>query len=311
MYRASYDRSAAAVISFVLIAFSILFVMANESISGRSTSNQLLKSLSVKTPQIQKAYLKVATVLMIVAFAIVAVIVPFYVLLTRFFSNPVAIDWASLASATISTVSVAALGAFIALVLSAPLGYLLSGAPSRFATVTNKMVVIAHALPGVVVGLALVSIGSKLGGLYQTTFLLALAYAILFLAKSVTSMSSSLARVPNGVKDVAATLGMNQWAVVKKVIAPIAAPGIGIGTILVFLTAMKELPATLMLRPTGFETLATQIWSSGSINRFNEAAPYALILVLVAAIPTFLISRPDKQEQSFNSENAGGPSERP
>jgi iron(III) transport system permease protein len=279
--------------------------MANESINGRSNQNQLLKSLSVKTPLIQKAYLKIATIFMITAFAIVAVIVPFYVLFTRFFSNPVAIDWASLASATFSTVSVAALGALIALILSAPLGFLLSGTPSRFATVTNKMVVIAHALPGVVVGLALVSIGSKLGGLYQTTFLLAFAYAILFLAKSVTSMSSSLARVPNGVKDVAATLGMNQWAVVKKVIAPIAAPGIGVGTILVFLTAMKELPATLMLRPTGFETLATQIWSSGSINRFNEAAPYALILVLVAAIPTFLISRPDKEVRIYEQERKG------
>ena len=279
--------------------------MANESINGRSKQNQLLKSLSVKTTLIQKAYLKIATIFMITVFAIVAVIVPFYVLFTRFFSNPVAIDWASLASATFSTVSVAALGALIALILSAPLGFLLSGTPSRFATVTNKMVVIAHALPGVVVGLALVSIGSKLGGLYQTTFLLACAYAILFLAKSVTSTSSSLARVPNGVKDVAATLGMNQWAVVKKVIAPIAAPGIGVGTILVFLTAMKELPATLMLRPTGFETLATQIWSSGSINRFNEAAPYALILVLVAAIPTFLISRPDKEVRNYEQERKG------
>jgi iron(III) transport system permease protein len=280
--------------------------MANESISGRSTSNQLLKSLSVKTPQIQKAYLKVATIVTITAFATVAVILPFYVLLSRFFSNPVPIDWASLASATFSTVSVAAFGAIIALVLSAPLGLLLSGGASRFAFVTNKIVVIAHALPGVVVGLALVSIGSKLGPLYQTTFLLAFAYAILFLAKSVTSMSSSLARVPNSVKDVAATLGMNQWAVVKKVIAPIAAPGIGIGTILVFLTAMKELPATLMLRPTGFETLATQIWSFGSINRFNEAAPYALILVLVAAIPTFLISRPDKDTHSYEQETTRG-----
>ena len=119
-------------------------------------------------------------------------------------------------------------------------------------------------------------------------------------------MSSSLSRVPSSVKEVAATLGMNQWSVVRKVIAPIAAPGIGIGTILVFLTAMKELPATLMLRPTGFETLATQIWSAGSINRFNEAAPYALILVLVAAIPTFLISRPDQADRTYLQENLGG-----
>jgi iron(III) transport system permease protein len=155
----------------------------------------------------------------------------------------------------------------------------------------------------VVVGLALVSIGSKLGALYQTTFLLAFAYALLFLAKSVASMSSSLSRVPASVKDVAATLGMNQWSVIKKVVAPIAAPGIGLGTILVFLTAMKELPATLMLRPTGFDTLATQIWSAASINRFNEAAPYALILVLIAALPTFLISRPDKADRTFIDES--------
>jgi iron(III) transport system permease protein len=57
---------------------------------------------------------------------------------------------------------------------------------------------------------------------------------------------------------------------------------------------MKELPATLMLRPTGFETLSTEIWNNTSIFRFSEAAPYALLLIAIAAIPTFLISRPDR-----------------
>jgi iron(III) transport system permease protein len=68
---------------------------------------------------------------------------------------------------------------------------------------------------------------------------------------------------------------------------------------------MKELPVTLMLRPTGFETLATGIWSSAAINRFNEAAPYALILVLIAALPTFLLSRPDKADRAFVNESMG------
>ena len=306
MYRASYDRSAAAVISLVLIAFSTLFVMADESIKGKSSQGQLIKSLSVKNSLIRKKYLRVSVVFAIFIFGFVAIQIPFYVLLTRFFSNPVAIDWHALASATFSSVTVAAIGALIALILSAPLGFLLSGKVTAYGRIAQKVIVIGHALPGVVVGLALVSIGSKLGAIYQTTFLLAFAYALLFLAKSVTSMSSSLSRVPSSVKEVAATLGMNQWSVVRKVIAPIAAPGIGIGTILVFLTAMKELPATLMLRPTGFETLATQIWSAGSINRFNEAAPYALILVLVAAIPTFLISRPDQADRTYLQENFGG-----
>jgi iron(III) transport system permease protein len=55
---------------------------------------------------------------------------------------------------------------------------------------------------------------------------------------------------------------------------------------------MKELPATLMLRPTGMDTLATEIWSFAAISRFNEAAPYALLLVLIAAIPTFVLTIP-------------------
>ena len=298
MYKASYDRSAAAVISFVLIAFSTLVVLADERVKGRTTT-VIVKASSTKNALITKRSLQITTIATIAIFTINAIVIPFYVLISRFLGNQVAINWGEIFAAAISTVTVAALGALIALLLSAPLGILLSSHRNRIATTAQRIITIGHGLPGVVVGLAMVSVGSKLGALYQTTFLLALAYALLFLAKSVASINSSLARVPSSVKDVAATLGMNQWNVIKKVIAPIAAPGIGLGTVLVFLTAMKELPATLMLRPTGFDTLATQIWSAASINRFNEAAPFALILVLIAALPTFLISRPDKEDRNY------------
>jgi len=305
MYKAAYDRSAAAVISIVLIALSTIVVFADERIKRQSPDTDVVKSGSRNTTLISNRWLGLGIVVTICIYAVNAVVIPFYVLISRFLGNQVAINWADLLSASISTISVAAIGALIALVLSAPIGIILSGRSTRAGKAAQRIITIGHALPGVVVGLAIVSIGSKLGALYQTTFLLAFAYALLFLAKSVASMNSSLSRVPTSVKDVASTLGMNQWMVVKKVIAPIAAPGIGLGTILVFLTAMKELPATLMLRPTGFETLATQIWSAAAINRFNEAAPYALILVLIAALPTFLISRPDKADRAFIHENIG------
>jgi iron(III) transport system permease protein len=306
MYKAAYDRGAAAVIAFVLIAFSTVVVLADEKIKRQTPDTNVVKAYSTKSTLISNTWLRMAVIATVGLYALNAVLIPFYVLITRFFSNRVAIDWTDLLTASISTISVAALGALIALVLSAPLGIILSGAPTRMGHTAQRIITIGHGLPGVVVGLAIVSIGSKLGALYQTTFLLAFAYALLFLAKSVASMNSSLSRVPSSVKDVASTLGMNQWMVIKKVVAPIAAPGIGLGTILVFLTAMKELPATLMLRPTGFETLATQIWSAASINRFNEAAPYALILVLIAALPTFLISRPDKTDRAFIHETING-----
>ena len=304
MYRASYDRSAAAVISLVLIAFSTFVVLADEKVKQKSPEEGMVKLYSTKNSLINRVWLRVAVIAVLAAFSLVAVVIPFFVLISRFMSNRVAIQWGELANTSISTILVAAFGALIALVLSAPLGIVLSGAKTRTGRYAQRVITIGHGLPGVVIGLALVSIGSKLGALYQTTFLLAFAYALLFLAKAVASMSSSLSRVPTNVKDVAATLGMNQWQVIKKVVTPIAAPGIGLGTILVFLTAMKELPATLMLRPTGFDTLATQIWSAAAINRFNEAAPYALILVLIAAVPTFLIGRPDKSDRTFIQDNA-------
>jgi iron(III) transport system permease protein len=87
-----------------------------------------------------------------------------------------------------------------------------------------------------------------------------------------------------------------------QVVFPIALPNLALGVLLVFLTAMKELPATLMLRPTGMDTLATEIWSFAAISRFNEAAPYALLLVLIAAIPTFILTIP-RTAKNENAEN--------
>lgn len=154
----------------------------------------------------------------------------------------------------------------------------------------------AHALPGVVVGLALVSFGSRLGPLYQSVYLLGFAYAVLFLAKSVASTYGALTLVSPQLKEVAATLGESKTNIARRVVFPIAFPNMALGVLLVFLTAMKELPATIMLRPTGMDTLATEIWSYAAISRFNEAAPYALLLVLIAAVPTFLLTLPQSSK---------------
>ncbi len=305
LYRASYDRGAAAVIALVLIAFSTIVVIIDDRVKNRAKAGEAVKAPTSKKVFIESKGTRFFTLLLLAVLFILSIVIPFIVLITRFLDNRVAINWPDLLSASLSTLLVAAIGAMIALVLAAPLGILLSGRSDKFTRFAQRIITIGHGLPGVVVGLALVSVGSKLGVIYQSIFFLGFAYALLFLAKLVASINASLARVPSGIKDVATSLGANPWAIIKKVVAPIAAPGISLGTILVFLTAMKELPVTLMLRPTGFETLATEIWSSAAINRFNEAAPYALILVLIAALPTFLISRPDKADRMFANESMG------
>lgn len=292
MFKASYDRSAASVISILLILASVVFIAFNERLKDSDNKENISKRLMAKNIRINNSGLKASLLFSVTLYTTLAVVLPIYVLISRFIGNPNPIDFAELFQTALSTISVAALGAFIALLMSAPLGLLLSTHAGKYSRLAERIILVGHALPGVIIGLALVSLGSKLGPLYQSTLLLAFAYALLFLAKAVASMTSALQLVPSTLKEVAATLGKSKSKVTTSVVFPIALPSIGLGTLLVFLTAMKELPATLMLRPTGMDTLATQIWSYASINRFNDAAPYALLLVLIAAIPTFLLSAP-------------------
>jgi iron(III) transport system permease protein len=76
-----------------------------------------------------------------------------------------------------------------------------------------------------------------------------------------------------------------------RVTGPLIWPGVLAGGVLAMLTAMKELPATLMLRPTGMDTLATEIWRHTEVADYATAAPYAAVLLLLAALPAFWLSR--------------------
>jgi len=276
----------------LLVFASLIFVSVDQLIKGRSISDNASKRSSVKNTRLSNPSLRAATLTLTLTYALLSVLIPFSVLISRFIGNPNPIDYQRLLAAATSTILVSAIGAAMALVIAIPLAILTAQGPGRFAQFSERVILVGHALPGVVIGLSLVSLGVHLGALYQSIFLLAFAYALLFLAKAVAATTQALQLVPPVLREVAATLGKNRTSVTASVVFPIALPSIGLGALLVFLTAMKELPATIMLRPTGMDTLATQIWSYASISRFNDAAPYALLLVLIAAIPTFLLTLP-------------------
>lgn len=292
LFKSSYDRSAAAVIGLLLFLAAAIFVSLESVLKGRDFESKGAQGFQQPIRKINSLPLSILTTAVLGLYSLLAVILPFYVLISRYLQNPKAVSISELTTAALSTISVAALGAFIAFMLSLPLAFLATQGVSAFASITERVTLMAHALPGVIVGLALVSFGSRLGPLYQSIFLLAFAYAVLFLAKSVAATSAALSLVSPQLKEVAATLGKSKSSVTMQVVFPIALPNLALGVLLVFLTAMKELPATLMLRPTGVDTLATEIWRFASISRFNEAAPYALLLVLIAAIPTFILTIP-------------------
>ncbi|SOC57206.1 ABC transporter permease [Ornithinimicrobium cerasi] len=184
------------------------------------------------------------------------------------------------------------LGALLTMLLALPVGILAARHPGRLSRALERGAYLAHSLPGVVVGLSLVFFGVTVAlPLYQTTWLLALGYATLFLPLGVGAVASAAAQAPPSLEEAASALGRSPAEVFRRVTLPLTLPGIGAGAALVFLTAMKELPATLLLRPTGMDTLATRLWSATAIGRYAEAAPYALVLVALAAVPTWLIVR--------------------
>jgi iron(III) transport system permease protein len=295
-YQGSFDRGSAAILALFLVAISStvisLEIKSRESTVTVKSSVQITKRL----PYNNSIRVKLVAAIAIIAYLALALVAPLSVLLYRFFSRVSPLDVTELVNAAFSTITVSILGALIAMLLAIPVAFL-AARGTWIGVWSERAVLLVHALPGIVMGLALVSFGSEFPVIYQTIGLLAFAYSILFLARSVGSIRAAFGKVPLSLTEIAATLGQTRSRTFYRVTLPLAAPGVLTGTLLVFLSAMKELPATLMLRPTGFETLATEIWNNTAIFRFSEAAPYALLLVAIAAIPTFLISRPDRESE--------------
>ena len=192
------------------------------------------------------------------------------------------------------SVYVAGLAAFVAAVTALPIAYTSSrgGLAGRFA---EKAVYFGYALPGVVLGLALVFFGSGTP-IYQTIPLLVFGYVVRFLPESVGVTRSSFVQFDERLADASRTLGNSPRRTFFRVVLPLVAPGVIAGAALVFLTTMKELPVTLFLRPAGFETLVTYIWSAYHEGFFGQAALPALILVGISALSMLVILSTEKYE---------------
>ena len=187
----------------------------------------------------------------------------------------------------------AALAGITVVVAALPIAGLTVRRSSPAARALERISYSSFALPGLVVALALVFLGANyVPVLYQTLPLLILAYTILFLPQAVGAVRASLLQVSPRLEEAARSLGRRPLQVFSTITLPLLRPGILTGAALVFLTAMIELPATLLLAPIGFRTLSTQVWSAASEAFFARAAAPALLMVLVSSVPmAFLLWR--------------------
>ena len=202
-----------------------------------------------------------------------------------------------LASAATTSVGLSAGAAVVAVVLAVPVALLSVRHRSRFSRLVETCSYAGYALPGLVIGLAMVFFASRYTpAVYQTMSLVVVAYVVRFLPEAVGAVRSSLARVDPALEEAGRSLGRRPLAVAATVTLPLVRPGLLAGGVLVFLTAMKELPATLLLRPAGTDTLAVRVWTGASEGLYAQAAPAALLVVGVSALVLWPL-RPGRVER--------------
>jgi iron(III) transport system permease protein len=129
------------------------------------------------------------------------------------------------------------------------------------------------------------------GLLYQSSAMLIVAYAIMFFPLALVAVRTSVAQAPPALEEVGRSLGANRLQALWRLTLPLVAPGLAAAFCLVFLEAVTELTATLVLIPTGVQTLATQFWAFQSNISYGQAAPYAGVMVLIAAVPSVVLGR--------------------
>jgi iron(III) transport system permease protein len=287
-YRASFDRTPAAVLSTLLVMLTILIAVGERRARGPVEQTRLGSGVARTSEPHRLGRWRLPALGGTLAVLLVALVFPVGSLLYWFASGLSAgIDVERLLSSTGSTVVFALLGALFTMALAIPIGVLVARHRSRTASVIELATWAGHALPGIVVALALVFFGVRVAQpIYQRTPLLLIAYAVLFLPAGVGAVRASVAMSSARVEEVARSLGSSPATVLRRVTVPLAAPGVAAGTALVLLTIMKELPATLLLRPTGTNTLATSLWTETGVAAYGAAAPYALALVVLAVAPT-------------------------
>jgi iron(III) transport system permease protein len=205
---------------------------------------------------------------------------------------PVAASFAAVARAAWSSVSLGAAGAALTLALALPLGMLAARYDGWLVTLLERAAYLAQSIPGIVVALALVSLTVHgIRPLYQSTLLLVIAYAIVFLPLALVSVRSALVQAQAGLEETGRSLGLGRAAVFFRVTVPLAAPGLGAAAALVFIAVVTELTATLLLAPIGTQTLAIQVWADTSTLAFAAAAPYAAVMAVMSMAASWLLAR--------------------
>ncbi len=289
-YQSSFDRSQAALLGLVLVALTLALLIAAQRIQGKRRFHRAGVGAARRARIVRLNRWRWPALIFCGTVATAAVFLPVGVIIYWLVRGMAAGEsllpmW----QATWNSVRAGVLAAAATVLLAFPVAYYAVRYPSRTSLFAGRAAYVGYGLPGIVVALSLVYFGANFAlFLYQTLAMLVFAYAVRFMPEALGTLRTNLLQISPRLEEAARSLGLSHGQAVRRVTLPLLRSGIWAGAALVFLSAIKELPATLLLAPTGYTTLATQIWAATAEVSFTRAAAPSLLLLAVSAFSLVL-----------------------
>ena len=298
-----FDNTAAACLSLLLVGSTFLFLLGERWFRQRSRFYQTTSRFRKPIPQVCSP-LQTACFSGYLVFIVAAA-----------FGLPVVllVQWtlAALAAGDISSMffgylwnslSLAAITATLAIFFGIPLAYLACRKQTWASLLCIQGAYSGYVLPGPVAALAvLVLVSQLIPELYGTAIVLLIAYFVHFLPVALQGMESTIHQLTPNLEEASRSLGAGSFRTFHTITFPLVRGGFLSAWILVFIQCMKELPATLLLRPVGFDTLAIRIWLEASEELYQLAAPPALLIVIITVPVVLLLMEKGKKSVTRNA----------
>jgi iron(III) transport system permease protein len=298
-----YDRSAADVLSGVLVGIAIFILWGELRLQGKARFTQMESSWR-PTPPARLGKWRLPALIMATVVVFSSLVVPVGMLLVwsaQAILNPETLQAVfrtgsqGFANFAWNSMWTSILAALTAVGLSLPVALFAIRYPNRLSRFIASFCQVGYAIPGVVIALSLVLLVNRaLPFLYATPLVVVMAYVLRHLPQAVRASESALNQLSPSLEEAARTAGRTAFQAFRQVTLPLILPGLLAGGALVFLTSLKELPATLLLRPAGFDTLAVRVWVWAGDGFYIQAAPAALFLVAASALPLSMLLRREK-----------------
>jgi iron(III) transport system permease protein len=292
-FQATFNGAAGSTLAAVLVLLCLLLLVSEAAARGSARYARIGAGAPRRSEPHRLGAMTIPAASGLTALAVLAIGVPVWTVLRWLWIGGTQVwDLGDVVPSLLQTVALATGAALITTVLAFPFAWVAvryHGFLARFVEGTNF---ITSSMPGIVTALALTTVAIRLiPPMYQTVNLVLAAYVFMFMPRAMVNLRSGLSQVPIGLEETSRSLGISPTRTFLRVTLRLTAPAAAAGASLVFVGVATELTATLLLAPTGTRTLAMRFWSLSSELDYAAAAPYALLLVVLAAPVTLVLYR--------------------